>query len=77
MKYLKLNTSEFIIATRGLNDIELGALMRALIDSALDDGEPKNVLESSYFGVKTNGFIRIGPNDTISATECRFARPIK
>ena len=73
MKYLEIDPAEFIVATRRLNDIELGALMRALVDSAVDDGRPKNILESSFFGVKTNGFFQIGPKDTVSATECRFA----
>ncbi len=77
MKHLEIDPADFIVETRRLNDIELGALMRALVFSAVDDGKPKNILESSYFGVKTNGFFQIKPEDTISANECSFASLVR
>lgn len=73
MTKLIVDTVKFLRVSRRLNDIELGAMMRALIDSAIDEGRSKNILEASYFGTKTNGFFRITPKDSISASNCSFA----
>ena len=37
MKHLEIDPADFIVETRRLNDIELGALMRALVFTAVDD----------------------------------------
>lgn len=70
---LLIDTAEFVRTASRLNDIELGALMRALMYSAIDGGTPKNILESSYFGKRTNGFFKISPTDVISSDNCSFA----
>ena len=67
----------FLRMSRGLNDIELGATMRALIESALDDGRPKNVMDASYFGSKTNGFIHLSRESTVSILNCDYAEAIQ
>lgn len=67
----------FLRMSRGLNDIELGATMRALIESALDDGKPKNVMDASYFGRKTNGFVHLAQNSNLSIDECDYAEVIQ
>ncbi len=63
----------FLRMAKGLNDIELGALMRALVESTLDDDKPKNILDASYFGRRTNGFFHLLPEDCISPANCDFA----
>lgn len=67
----------FIRMARGLNDIELGASMRALIESALDDGRAKNIMVASYFGKKTNGFVHLDPDSVISSSDCDWAVAIR
>lgn len=67
---------QFLRIARGLNDIELGATMRALVESALDNDKPKNILEASYFGRKTNGFYHLTATDCVSAAQCNFAYSI-
>lgn len=67
----------FLRMSRGLNDIELGATMRALIESALDDGRPKNVMDASYFGSRTNGFIHLDRESTVSILNCDYAEAIQ
>ncbi len=73
---LMIEPVQFLRVARNLNDIELGAMMRALVESALDNDKPKNILEASYFGRKTNGFFHLLPSDSISAAQCSFAYSI-
>lgn len=72
-----IDTVPFLRMSRGLNDIELGATMRALIESALDDGRPKNVMEASFFGTRTNGFVHLDRESSISVDTCGFAEAIQ
>lgn len=72
-----LDPVPFLRMARGLNDIELGATMRALIESALDDGRAKNVREASYFGKKTNGFIHLNDDTCVSVENCDYAVAIR
>lgn len=70
---LVIDPVRFLRIAKRLNDIELGALMRALAESSLDDNKPKNILEASYFGCRTNGFYHLTPDDCISSSDCNFA----
>lgn len=70
---LMLEPVQFMREARNLNDIELGAMIRALIESSLDDGKPKNILNASYFGRKTNGFFHLKAEDCVSSKDCSFA----
>ena len=74
---LLIDPVQFLRMARGLNDIELGASMRALVESALDDGNPKNIKAASYFGSKTNGFFHIDEKTCISAANCNYAVAIR
>ena len=74
---LMIDPVRFLRAARNLNDIELGAVMRALVESSLDNDKPKNILEASYFGRKTNGFFHLTPDDYVSTAQCDFAYAIK
>ncbi len=62
---------------RGINDIELGASVRALVESALDDGRSKRILDASYYGTRTNGFVHIDRDSKISASDCDWAVAIR
>ena len=62
---------------RTINDIELGATIRALCESALDDGRSKRILDASYYGTRTNGFVHIDRDSQISASDCDWAVAIR
>ena len=72
-RYLIIDPSQFTQDTRKLYDLELGALMRALIESSLKDGVSVNIRDASFFGQRTNGFSHIEPEACISAKNCTFA----
>ena len=72
-KFLVIDPVQFTHDTRKLYDMELGALMRALVESVYKDGAPVNIRDASFFGQDTNGFFHIEADDVISASSCRFA----
>lgn len=72
-RYLVIDPAQFTQDTRKLYDLELGALMRALIESSLKGGVSVNIRDASFFGQRTNGFSHIEPEACISARDCTFA----
>lgn len=48
MKDLLIDSVQFALITRRWNDETLGAIVRALVDSALQDGAKVRVLDSSF-----------------------------
>ncbi len=72
-----LDPVPFLRMARGLNDIELGATMRALVESAIDDGRAKDILSASYFGKRTNGFVHLPKDASVSISDCDYAVAIR